>query len=120
MAGFKDLNFIERRNAAANAKKAALEKFRANAADPAAAERQKVRAASATDRAKAKRVRDIEKAERKDRDAKLAIEAKHAAAALAERTLAETTKRELALEIERKAARDARYAARKSRPRGAR
>ena len=56
MGGFKDLNFVDRRNAAADAKKAALEKFRANAADPAFAERQKARTASAADRAEAKRV----------------------------------------------------------------
>ena len=120
MAGFKDLDFIERRNAAANARKAALEKFRAHAADPASAERQKVRTADAVERAEAKRVRDIEKAERKARDAKLALEAKAEAALQAERALAEKAKRELALESERKLARDARYAARKSKKKGAR
>jgi hypothetical protein len=120
MAGFRDLSFIERRNAAANAKKADLEKFRANAADPTSAERQKARAASAADRAEGKRVRGIEKAETKARDDKLAIEAKHEAALQAERTLTETAKRELALQTERKAARDARYAARKTRSKGGR
>jgi hypothetical protein len=120
MAGFRDLNFIERRNAATNAKKAALERFRANAADPAFAERQKARTASAADRVEAKRVREIEKAERKARDAKLAMDAKHEAASQAERTLTEKTNRDLALRAERKTARDARYAARKSRSKGAR
>jgi hypothetical protein len=120
MTGFRDPNFIERRNAAESAKKAALEKFRANAADPAFAERQKARTESAADRVKAKSIRDTEKAEAKARDAKLAAEAKHEAAVLAERTLTEKANRELALEIERKAARDARYAARKAIPRGAR
>jgi hypothetical protein len=115
MAGFKDLSFIERRNAAANAKKADLEKFRANAADPSSAERRQARAAGAADRAEGKRVRDIEKAEKKALDDKLAIEAKHEAASQAEHALTEKANRELALETERKAARDARYAARKTR-----
>jgi hypothetical protein len=120
MAGFKDLSFIERRNAAANAKKADLEKFRANAADPTSAERRKARAASAADRAEGKRVREIEKAERKVRDDKLAMEAKHEAALQAERTSTEKANREVALQADRKAARDARYAARKTRSKGAR
>ena len=47
MGGFKDLSFVERRNAAADAKRAALEKFREHAADPVVAERQKARTAGA-------------------------------------------------------------------------
>jgi hypothetical protein len=47
MGGFKDLGFAERRNAAANAKKAALEKFRKHAAGPVAAEPPKARTADA-------------------------------------------------------------------------
>jgi hypothetical protein len=35
MAGFKQPDFIERQEAAAKARKAALERFRAKAADPA-------------------------------------------------------------------------------------
>jgi len=120
MTGFRELNFIERRNAATNAKKAALERFRANAADPTLAERQEARTASAAVRAEAKRVRGIEETERKARDAKLAMDAKHEATSQAERTLAEKANRELALQIERKTARDARYAARKLRSKGAR
>lgn len=116
MTGFRDLNFIERRNAATNAKKAALERFRAAAADPAFAERQKARTASAADRAEGKRVREIEKAERKARD----THAKNEAVSQAARTLTEKANRELALQIERKTARDARYAGRKSRSKGAR
>ena len=120
MAGFKELSFIERRAAAAKAKKADLERFRANAADPTSAERRQARAASAADRAESKQARKIEKAEKEIRDKKLAMEAAHEAALQAERTLIEKTKRELDLETERKAARDARYAARKKRPKGAR
>src|SRR5579871_320269 len=43
---FKDPNFGDRLGAAANAKKAALEQFRAKAADPALAERQAARQAA--------------------------------------------------------------------------
>ena len=48
----------------AHSKKAALEKFRQNAADPAFAERQTARIASANTRRAAKNVREIEKAEK--------------------------------------------------------
>jgi hypothetical protein len=120
MIGFRDPNFIERQNAATNAKKAALERFRAAAADPAFAERQKARTASAANRAEGKRVREIEKAERKARDAKLATDAKNEAASQAARTLIEKANRELASQTERKTARDARYAARKSKSKGRR
>jgi hypothetical protein len=47
MGGFKDLSFVERRNAAAAAKRAVLEKFREHAADPVTAVRQKARTADA-------------------------------------------------------------------------
>jgi len=120
MAGFKDLSFAERRNAAAEAKKAALEKFRERAADPVAAERHKERTAGAADRAEAKRLREIKKAEAKARAAQSAIEAERHAAEQAQRALIEKANREAVLEAERKTARDARYAARKSRSKGAR
>jgi hypothetical protein len=115
MAWFREPDFKERQKMAAAAKKAALEKFRANAGDPAVAERQQSRAADATDRAAAKKTRDIEKAEKKARDAELALQAKREAAIEAERAATEKAKRELAKEAEQKAARDARYAARKGR-----
>lgn len=120
MAGFREPSFIERQAAAAKARKADLEKFRANAADPAAAERQKARMADAAERAERKRIREIEKAEKKKRDDELALAAKREAALQAERALIEKKNRELALEAERKAARDARYAARKKRTKGTR
>ena len=108
-------DFVERRNAATNAKKAALEKFRVHAVDPALAGRQTARLALAGERTAAKKAREIEKAERKAHVAELAMEAKRAADAQAERALAEAASRELALQTERKAGRDARYAARKAR-----
>lgn len=115
MVWFKEPDFIERQKAAANAKKAALEKFRANAADPAAAQRQKSRAVDAADRTVARNIRATEKAERKVRDAELAVKAKRDAAIAAEHASTEKAKRELALQGEQKTARDARYAARKAR-----
>jgi hypothetical protein len=50
MAGFKQPDFIERQETAAKARKVALEKFRAKAADPALAERLTARAARAAER----------------------------------------------------------------------
>jgi hypothetical protein len=70
--------------------------------------------ASPADRRAAKNVREIEKAERKLRDAERVQQVERDAARQAERAGAESANRELALQAERKAARDARYAARKS------
>jgi len=115
MTGFKQPNLFERQKAAAKAKTAALEKFRAKAADPTLADRLTARTASAVDRRAAKNVRDVEKAAKKARDAESAQQAQRDAAAQAERAKAESAQREWALEAEQKAARDARYAARKAR-----
>ncbi len=115
MSRLKDPDFAERQQAAAKAKKAALEKFLAKAADPALAERLSARTASAADRRANKNAREIEKAEMKARDAERAEQAKREAAKAAEHAKAESAERERALEAERKASRDARYAARKSR-----
>ena len=68
MGGFKDPGYLERKSAATDAKKAALEKFRASSAanDPAAAERQASRQAASI-------ARDARAAERKAaRDARYA------------------------------------------------
>jgi hypothetical protein len=92
-----------------------LEKFCKSTADPAFAERQTARMASANTRRAAKNVREIEQAEKKVRDAKRTQQVEHAAAIRAEQVAAETANREVTLQAERKAARDARYAARKSR-----
>jgi exosome complex RNA-binding protein Rrp42 (RNase PH superfamily) len=111
MSGFKKPDFVDRQNAAAKAKKAALEKFRASAADPALEERLGARIAGAVKRSAARNVREMEKVENKLRDAERAQQAERDAATQAEHTAAESANRE----AERKAARDARYAARKSR-----
>jgi hypothetical protein len=50
MSGFKEPDFLKRQEAAAIAKKATLEKFRAKAADPALADRLTERTVRAVDR----------------------------------------------------------------------
>jgi hypothetical protein len=102
MSGFKEPSFADRQKAALEAKKNILNKFRAQPGpdDPAVIKRQAEREAQAALRAKNKLLRDAEKAEKERREAERAAEA---------------AARELALEAERKAARDARYAARKKR-----
>ncbi|MFZ0527265.1 MAG: DUF6481 family protein, partial [Xanthobacteraceae bacterium] len=112
---FKQPDFIERQAAAAKARKAALEKFRAKAADPGLAQRLTARTAQAAERGAIKTTRQAEKAERKAFEAERAQQAKRDAAIEAERAKAERAERERTLEAEQKAARDARYAARKSR-----
>ena len=120
MTIFKNTNFDERRKAAEAAKKAKLEKFRAMTAqidqgaaergatrqaiiaarDLRAAEREAARLADQVRATKDRAAREIIlKAEQADRDAKAA----------------EQVEREIASAAERKAARDARYAARKAR-----
>ncbi len=115
MSGFKQPDFAERQAAAAKAKKAALEKFRAKAADPALADRLTARTASAAERKASKNAGEMAKAEKKAREVERAQQAEREAAMQVERANAESAERELALQAERKAARDARYAARKSR-----
>jgi hypothetical protein len=107
MAGFKQPDFIERQEAAAKARKLALEKFRAKIADPALAKQLTARAARAAERSGIKTTREIERAEKKAREAERAQQAERDAAIEAERAKAERAGQ--------KAARDARYAARKSR-----
>jgi hypothetical protein len=111
MSKFKGTGFDDRLSTAANAKKAELEKFRAKSGvnDAAFTERQAVRRAINV-------ARDARIAERKD--ARLASVAREAAEqATREAEVAEQAARDVALQADRKAARDARYAARKARPR---
>jgi Family of unknown function (DUF6481) len=67
MAGFKQPDFIERQEAAAKARKLALEKFRAKIADPGLAKRLTARAARAAERSGIKTTREIERMEKKAR-----------------------------------------------------
>lgn len=133
MSDFKGTNFTDRLSAAANAKKAQLEKFRARSGgdDRAVAERQATRHAVTVARdartAERKAVRRAgiarEAAEKAARDtAAVAEQAAHDAAMAAEQEArdAEIIRQaadDVTMQAERKAARDARYAARKARPR---
>jgi hypothetical protein len=106
-------NFDDRIGAAAAAKKAVLERFlaRPKADDPAVQEQQAALKAIAD-------ARDMRAAERKAlKEAEAArIAAEQAAKRTEEQRLAAEAKaKAAALELERKAARDARYAARKAR-----
>jgi uncharacterized protein DUF6481 len=122
MDNSKKTSFDDRLSAAANAKKAELEKFRARsgANDPAFAERQAARHVISVARdariaeRNASRVAGLarEAAEQTARDA--ATEAEEAARAA---EVAKQAADDVALQAERKAARDARYAARKARSR---
>jgi len=114
MTRFKEPDFKERQKAAAQAQKAALEKFRAKAADPAAAERQQPRAADGPDRAAVKQVRAAEKAERKARDTEAEKQTNRHAARAPERASAEKAKRKSPKQGGQKTARDAPHAARKA------
>jgi hypothetical protein len=119
------VGFGDRIGAAAAAKQALLDKFRANkvdVTDPAFIEQQAVRAAAEAARAERDAQRRAEKdaakaqvlAERKaaQEAAEAQVVADHAAR---EAAAAEAEARKIAKEAEAKAARDARYAARKAR-----
>jgi hypothetical protein len=117
MKSFKGSGFADRLTAAAKAKRAQLDKFRAQpkADDPAVIDRSAARLAASA-------ARDARVAERKaarqaaDAASKAALESERAAQAAQDaEAAAERAIREVALETERKAARDARYAARKAR-----
>jgi Family of unknown function (DUF6481) len=115
MSGFKEPGFADRQKAAQQARQDILTKFRNQPGpdDPAVKQRQAEREAIALERAKAKVVRDANKAEQKRQQE----EAAAAAIAQLAREKEEAAAREVALEAERKAARDARYAARKKKKR---
>jgi uncharacterized protein DUF6481 len=114
-----DLN--DRQNAAAAAKKQMLERFRAASQDPSLteklAERAKINAAREArmaEREVARKARDAELAAQAAREAELAAQAQREAEQLAALAKEEELQRQMALEAEQKAARDARYAARKA------
>jgi hypothetical protein len=113
MSGFKEPSFADRQKAALEARQKLLSKFRGQPGpdDPAVKQRQAEREAHVAERAKTKLTREAAKAEQKRREADVAA----AAAAKLAREKQEAAAREAALEVERKAARDARYAARKKR-----
>jgi hypothetical protein len=111
MSGFKEPSFADRQKTALDSKRNILKKFHAKPGpdDPAVLRRQAEREAHATKRVKAKAARDATKVEQKSRAAE---EAALAVEQLA-RDKADAAAKEIALEAQRKAARDARYASRK-------
>jgi hypothetical protein len=121
LSSYKDPDFQQRQSSASTAKKEMLEKFRAAAGDPAVAERQAARVAlkearqvRAAEREAAKQARQIEQAEQAARAAELKLESEREAARLEAAMAADKAEQEILLAAEQKAARDARYAARKS------
>jgi hypothetical protein len=124
MKGFKEKSLADRMSEAAKAKQAQLERARAKspANDPNFAARQEerkkvaeAREIRAAERAKEKLAAKARDAEQRIKDEAARIEAEKLEAVRREAEAAERKIREAALEIERKAARDARYAARKNR-----
>lgn len=127
MAIFKEKGFAERRQSAVDAKKALLERAKAklpSADDPAFQARQAERKAIADARAQREAEKKRLKQEQAEREARERAEREAAAeaAALAEAEAKAAAEKDLvsqllADEAERKAKRDARYAARKARQR---
>lgn len=109
--------FGERLSTAAEAKKALLDKFRARPAadDPEVVARKEARRAVSDAREARAAQRKSDRAEREAREAAERTARELAAQEQQTREAAETAEREAALEIDRKAQRDARYAARKAR-----
>lgn len=121
MSGYKFDDLQERQKNAAAAKKAMLERFRAASQAPdLEAQREKraaiheARVARTAEREAAKKVREAELAAQAARAAELAAQAEREAEEVKARAAAELIEREAVLELEQKAARDARYAARKA------
>ncbi len=120
MVAFKGNMFSERQSTSANAKKALLEKFKAKPPpdDPAVLARaeERKRIAEARElRAAERRVAKEAEAVRMAAEQAARDEAAREAAAAEARRKAEQVVRDEALRAERKAIRDARYAARKAR-----
>lgn len=121
LGGFKDPDFQQRQTSAATAKKTMMEKFRAASEDPGVAERQAARLAANEARQEriarreaAKQARAAEQAAEAARAAERAAEAERETERLKAAMEADEAEREFLLAAEQKAARDARYAARKA------
>lgn len=120
MPAFKDNNFSERSTAAAKARKAMVERFRAQPGpdDPAViaqrAAQQEIAEARDRRAAERKAAREVEAARLRAEEAARLVEQK-AREAEAARLKIEQAAQELTRQAELKAARDARYAARKAR-----
>ena len=116
MRSFKEKGFSERLQAAAKAKEATLQKFAGRPAedDPAVVARKAARLDAANAREARAAERAAKKIEEKARLAQLAEEEAARLAAEAELEATRAAERKATLEKEQKAARDARYAARKA------
>jgi hypothetical protein len=117
MSAYKDKDFNDRLGAAAKAKQALLDKFRSQPGpdDPAVIAREVER--KAISEARESRLAE-RKVAREAEEARMKAEAELQAAEQAAREAAEQIEaaaRKVAMEAEQKAARDARYAARKAR-----
>jgi hypothetical protein len=116
MSGYKEQDFNERRSSAAEAKRTLLEKYKVQTRpdDPAVIERRAARQALVA----AREARLAERKAAREQEAKRLAEEKAAREALLKAEEAERIKAEEAARIEllarQKAARDARYAARKA------
>ena len=120
MSSFQDPDRQQRQSAAAAAKQAMLQKFRAASKDPEIARRHaarvamnEVRLVRMAEREAAKLAREVVLAEQAARAAELAAQAQREAEEEEALLAAERAERAILLEAEQKAARDARYAARK-------
>jgi len=121
LGGYKDPDFQQRQTSAATAKKTMMEKFRAASEDPGVAERQAARLAAnaarqerIAQREAARQALAAEQAAEAARAAERAREAEREAERLKAAMEADEAEREFLLAAEQKAARDARYAARKA------
>lgn len=122
--GFKEASLAERQDAAAKARKAALENFRNKVAanDANFPQRQQAlkaarqaRETRAAEREATRAQRESEKAAQAEREQEARLAAERESKARSAREKAEKAEREIALQAEGKAARDKRYAARKAR-----
>ena len=120
MPSFRQPDVEERKQAAIAAKQAMLNRFKAAASDPELEKRKAERAAVAAARQEreakreaARKLREAEKAEQKAREAERLAEEQSKAEAEAARLVAEEEELNQMILADQKAARDARYAARK-------
>jgi Family of unknown function (DUF6481) len=121
MSSFQHPDYQQRQNTAAIAKQAMLQKFRAASEDPEVIRRHAARVAMnearlvrIAEREVAKRAREAELAEEAARELEIAAQARREAEEAEARLAAERAEQEILLKAEQKAARDARYAARKA------
>jgi hypothetical protein len=118
---FQDPDHQQRRSTAAAAKQAMLQKFRASSEDPEVARRHAARVAMnearlvrIAEHETAKRAHETELAEQAARAAELAAQVQREAEEAEALLAAQSAERAILLKAEQKAARDARYAARKA------